>query len=184
MKSPLCDKHIVIGVTGSIAAYKACEIIRGLRSEGAEVRVIMTANAAKFVTPLSFKTLSQNEVLQDMFDCRKEWVPEHIEIADWADILLIAPATANIIGKAVAGIADDLLSSTIISSACPIVFAPAMNLRMYQNAAVQENVKALKKRGCLFIGPEEGFLADGHKGKGRLSEPGEIVSFVRGHFKK
>jgi phosphopantothenoylcysteine decarboxylase/phosphopantothenate--cysteine ligase len=182
MKSPLSEKRIVIGVTGSIAAYKACEIVRGLRKQGAEVRVIMTQNAAHFVTPLTFQTLSQNDVLMDMFSYTKGWVPEHIGIADWAQALLVAPATANMIGKAAAGIADDLLSSTILSVVCPIVFAPAMNFRMYEGEVVQTNVRTLTKRGYRFIGPEKGFLADGHEGRGRMSEPEDIIEMLKQLF--
>jgi len=182
MKSQLSEKRIAVGITGSIAVYKACEIVRSLRTEGAEVRVIMTENAAKFVTPLTFQTLSQNDVLIDMFDCAGEWVPEHIAIADWAQALVVAPATANIIGKAVTGIADDLLSSTILSVVCPIIFAPAMNFRMYEKEVVQNNVKLLMKRGCRFIGPEKGFLADGHEGRGRMSEPGKIIVLLKEIF--
>lgn len=177
-KNPLSEKRIVLGVTGSIAAYKACEIVRGLRNHGAEVKVIMTKNAAKFVTPLTFQTISQNDVLMDMFEYTKGWVPEHIGISDWAQALLIAPATANIIGKATAGIADDLLSSAILSAICPVIIAPAMNYRMYESEVVQSNVKILMKRGYHFIGPEEGFLADGHQGRGRMTEPAKIIGYL------
>mgnify|MGYP000250598365 FL=1 len=181
-KNPFSEKRIVVGVTGSIAAYKACEIVRGLRNRGAEVKVIMTQNATRFVTPLTFQTISQNDVLMDMFEYTKGWVPEHIGISDWAQALLIAPATANIIGKATSGIADDLLSSTILSSVCPVIFAPAMNYRMYESEIVQNNVKMLIKRGYHFIGPEEGFLADGHQGRGRMSDPAKIIDFIQDLF--
>jgi len=177
-QNPLYSKKILLGVTGSIAAYKSCEIVRRLKKKGAEVRVIMTRNATRFVGPLTLKTLSQNRVMEEMFERREEWAPEHVSAADWADALLVAPATANIIGKARSGIADDLLSSIVLSARCPVVFAPAMNERMYENPILQENIEALKRIGCFFIGPEEGFLAEGYEGKGRLADSEQIVDFI------
>jgi len=176
--NPLYRKNILVGVSGSIAAYKSCEIVRQLKKRESDVRVVMTKSACEFVGPLTFQTLSQNRVITDMFGERNEWVPEHIKIADWADALLVAPATANILGKARCGIADDLLSTTILSVKCPIIFAPAMNERMYDNPMVQENIENLKLKGAFFIGPEEGFLAEGYSGKGRLAEVEAIVDFV------
>ena len=176
--NPLYNKRIILGITGSIAAYKGCEIVRGLKKNGADVRVIMTRNATNLVGPLTFQTLSQHPVLIEMFECSKDWTPKHIELAEWAEAMLIAPATANIIGKAKTGIADDLLSSTILSVTCPVIFGPAMNERMYENTVVQENIEALKQRGYFFVGPDEGFLAEGYEGKGRLAETKEIIDFV------
>ena len=167
-----------MGVTASIAAYKGCEIVRGLKKKGADVRVILTRNAGKLIGPLTFQTLSQHSVLTETFERFEDWTPKHIVLAEWAEAMLIAPATANIIGKARAGIADDLLSSTIISVTCPVIFGPAMNERMYNNAVVQENIEALKQRGYFFVGPDEGFLAEGYEGKGRLAETKKIIDFV------
>ncbi len=177
-KNPLCNKKILLGVTGSIAAYKSCEIVRRLKKRGADVRVIMTRNATKFVGPLTLKTLSQNRVMEEMFGRCEDWAPEHVSAAKWADALLVAPATANIIGKARSGIADDLLSSTVLSVRCPVVFAPAMNERMYENPVLQENIETLKKRGYSFVGPDEGFLAEGYEGKGRLADTKKIVDCI------
>jgi len=175
---PLYRKNILVGVSGSIAAYKSCEIVRQLKKRESDVRVVMSKSACEFVGPLTFQTLSQNKVMTDMFGEQDEWVPEHISIANWADALLIAPATANILGKARCGVADDLLSTTILSVKCPIIFAPAMNEKMYDNSVVLENIENLKMRGNFFIGPEKGFLAEGYSGKGRLAKIEAIVDFI------
>ncbi len=163
-------KNIALGVTGSIAAYKAVDITSELTKLGHCVTVILTADAQKFVTPLPFKTLSRQPVLTDLYDEDEGWKPSHIRVADEADLLLIAPATANTIAKLAHGLADDALSCTALSlnPGVPILVAPAMNGKMWQHAATQENVKKLTERGVVFIGPEEGLLACGYQGIGRL----------------
>ncbi|UCB52258.1 MAG: bifunctional phosphopantothenoylcysteine decarboxylase/phosphopantothenate--cysteine ligase CoaBC [Candidatus Zixiibacteriota bacterium] len=179
----LSDKKIIVGISGGIAAYKACEIVRRLKKLGAQVIVVMTENAQKFVTPLTLETLSENEVVTEMFPERKVVGVRHINLAQWADLVLIAPATANIVGKVRAGIADDILSTVIISTKSPVMFAPSMNVNMYQNPIFQENMEYLKKLGYMFIEPETGDLACG-TGKGRLPEPetivGDVVKFLTG----
>lgn len=171
-------KHgIVLGITGGIAAYKACELTRLIKKAGWDVRVVETENAAKFVPPLTFETLSGNRVSTDTFDHPFEI--EHISLAKFADILVIAPATADIIGKIACGIADDLLSTTAMAVSCPVLIAPAMNNNMWKSAAVQANVDLLKKRGFLFVGPESGELACGDKDTGRMSEPASIFAAIK-----
>ncbi len=174
----LKGKHILLGVTGSIAAYKALEIISLLKKQGAEVKVIMTESATKFVTPLSFSSLTNNPVALNMFDEPIKWDIEHISLAKWADIALIAPATSNIIGKIAAGIADDMLSTVMMATKAPILIAPAMNTAMYENIAVQENINLLKTRGIKFIEPADGVLACGDSGKGKLESPETIIDAV------
>lgn len=166
-------KCVVLGVTGGIAAYKACEIVSRLKKLHANVRVVLTEHACRFVQPLTFETLSGNQVAVSAFEHSFEI--EHISLAKAADLLLIAPATANIIGKMAHGIADDLLSTTAMAVTCPILIAPAMNCAMYKSAALQENLAALKKRGVLTVGPESGHLACGDEDIGRMSEPETIV---------
>ena len=166
---------VVLGVTGSIAAYKACEIVRLLVKRGDDVRVVMTAHAREFVTPLTFQTLSRNPVECDMFASPQGWKPEHVSLADDADLVLVAPATANILAKMAHGIADDLLSATLLATKAPIVVAPAMNSGMWENPATQANVAALASRGVRFIAPGEGELACGTSGRGRMAEPSEVV---------
>ncbi len=173
----LKDKKIIVGITGGIAAYKTCEIVRRLKKLGAQVIVIMTQNAQKFITPLTLETLSENEVVTEMFPERKVVGVRHVNLANWADLILIAPATANIIGKMRAGIADDILSTVLVSTKSPVLIAPAMNVNMYENRIFQENMEYLKKLGYLFIEPGTGALACG-TGKGRLPEPEVIVSEV------
>lgn len=170
-------KNIVIGICGSIAAYKSCEIIREFKKRNWDVKVIMTENAKKFINPLTVEVLSKNPVYSDMFE-RNSWEENHISLSDFASVILIAPATANIIGKIASGICDDLLTTTIFSFSGPVIFAPAMNENMWKNKIVQENVKKLKKNGYLFIGPEKGVLASGKTGIGRLAEIKKIVEFV------
>lgn len=169
-------KCVVLGVTGGIAAYKACEIVSRLKKLHADVRVVLTEHACRFVQPLTFETLSGNQVAVSAFEHSFEI--EHISLAKAADLLLIAPATANIIGKMAHGIADDLLSTTAMAVTCPILIAPAMNCAMYKSAALQENLAALKKRGVLTVGPESGHLACGDEDIGRMSEPETIVARV------
>ncbi len=174
----LKDKNIVLGVTGGIAAYKACEIVSGLRKQGANVYVIMTKNATEFITPLTFMTLSKNKVVVDTFEIPDSYDVEHISLAKKADLFLVAPATANIIGKVANGIADDMLSTTIMATTSKVVFAPAMNDAMYKNQIVQDNINKLKKYGYYFINPTEGMLACNTKGIGRLEEPKIIIEKI------
>jgi phosphopantothenoylcysteine decarboxylase/phosphopantothenate--cysteine ligase len=171
-------KRILLGVTGSVAAYKAAEITRLFKKAGEDVTVIMTKSAQEFVTPLTFQTLSQNSVVTEMFEKRPDWHPIHISLADSADVLVIAPATANIIAKIANGIADDILSCTALSVGCPIIIAPAMNDKMWDNPATRRNVEILKEQGITFINVEEGELACGVVGKGRLARPEKIVAAV------
>ena len=171
-------RTIVLGVTGSIAAYKACELVRLFVKNGDDVHVIMTAHAREFVTPLTFRTLSRNPVENAMFADPLEWKPGHISLADAADVLVVAPATANIIAKMANGIADDLLSSVALATKAPIVVAPAMNTGMWENAATQANIETLKKRGVRFVEVGDGELACGTSGPGRMAEPGAIFEAV------
>lgn len=161
------NKHILIGITGGIAAYKICELIRKFKKNGADVQVICTPNALNFVTKLTLQNLSQNEVFVDEFH-PKHWKPEHISLADWADVMIIAPASANTIGKIAQGIADNLLTSVACAFPKPMIIAPAMNVNMWQNSAVQSNINILKSRGAEILPPESGFLACGYLGRGRL----------------
>lgn len=170
----LSGKNILLGVTGGIAAYKALELTRLLVKEGASVWPVMTASATEFITPLSLSTLSGRPVLTGLFDEREPGRISHIELADKADLIIIAPATANIIGKIASGIADDLLTTLVMAAASPILIAPAMNRRMYSNPVVQANIQKLAGLGYHFVGPSEGELACGDEGKGRLSPPEEI----------
>ena len=167
----LKGKEIVLGVTGGIAAYKAVELLRLLTKAGANVRVVMTANAMEFIAPLTFQTLSMNPVHTDMFNLISEREISHISLADRADILVIAPATASVIGKIAAGIADDLLSTTVMATRAPVLLAPAMNVNMYQNPLYQENVEKLRRHGFLFVEPVKGMLACGWEGEGKLQDP-------------
>lgn len=171
-------KNVVLGVSGGIAAYKALEITSLLVKKNINVNVIMTENATKFVTPLSFQSLSQNPVAVDTFQEIKAWEIQHISLAHKADVFLVAPATANIIGKVANGIADDMLSTTIMATKAKVIFAPAMNTNMYENPIVQDNIKKLKSFGYEFIDPAEGRLACGDVGKGKLEKPEIIVDRV------
>ena len=175
----LAGKEIVLGVTGGIAAYKACEIIRELKSEGANVTTILTASGSQFITPLTLQTLSKNPVVMDLWNLISESEIGHISLAQRAHLLLIAPATGNILGKIRGGIADDMLSTVVMATAAPVVLAPAMNTQMYASAAVRENVAVLRSRGFLFVEPDEGELACGTVGPGRLAAVGKIVEMVR-----
>ncbi|NBG89135.1 bifunctional phosphopantothenoylcysteine decarboxylase/phosphopantothenate--cysteine ligase CoaBC [Isachenkonia alkalipeptolytica] len=171
----LKGKNVVLGVTGGIAAYKACEIISGLKKIGANIDVIMTRSATEFITPYTFQSLTGNAVVVNMFETPKYWDMEHISLAQKSDILLVAPATANLIGKVATGIADDMLSTTIMASDKPVVFAPAMNTKMFENPGVQENMKTLLKRGYHIIPPKGGMLACGDEGQGKLQEVSIIL---------
>ena len=175
----LKGKKIVLGVTGGIAVYKAVDLVSKLRKEGADVRVVMTESAAKFVTPLTFKEISGNTVAVSMWAEAQEFHVEHIALADWADLMIIAPATANILAKAANGIADDLLSTVILASKTPIVLCPAMNCQMYINPITQDNLKKLADYGFIIMQPATGYLACGTSGVGRLPEPAEIIAFTK-----
>ncbi len=161
-------KNILLGVSGSIAAYKSADLTSRLVKAGHDVFVVMTRHATEFITPLTFQTLSRNPVTTGIFDEKETWHPGHIALADRADILLIAPATANTIPKLANGIADDALSSIALASRAPLLIAPAMNGKMWHHPATLDNVERLKSRGAKFIGPEEGLLACGYEGIGRL----------------
>ncbi|HPL62354.1 MAG TPA: bifunctional phosphopantothenoylcysteine decarboxylase/phosphopantothenate--cysteine ligase CoaBC [Syntrophales bacterium] len=174
----LKNKKILLGVTGGIAAYKAAELTREFVKRGASVKVIMTANASKFITPLTMQTLSGNPVYTEMFSLVESPEISHISLADWADVFVIAPATANIIGKAAAGIGDDLLSTTIMAARMPVLFCPAMNSNMYAGPIVGENIGRLRRSGYRILEPESGELACGVEGAGRLPSAGEILDEV------
>ena len=168
-------KCVVVGVSGGVAVYKALDVISRLRKKDVEIHVIMTKSATEFVTPLSFQSLSQNMVITDMFAEPKAWEIQHISLAKKADLMLIVPATANIIGKVANGIADDMLSTTIMATKAPVVFCPAMNTNMYENPIVQRNISLLKELGYEFIEPASGRLACGDEGKGKLQDT-EIIA--------
>ena len=173
------DLNVVIGITGGIAAYKACGIVSYLKSEGANVDVIMTKNACEFITPLTLETLSGNKVITDMFE-RPDYIDvKHISLARKADLFLIVPATANIIGKVANGIADDMLSTTIMATKAPVIFAPAMNNGMYENPIVQNNLEKLRTYGYKIIEPSIGHLACGYEAKGKLPKSEEIIDYVK-----
>ena len=178
----LKDKKIVLGVTGGIAAYKVVEVASKLRQAGAEVHVIMTEEATKFVTPLTFREITGQPVVSDMWAEVTQWNVAHVALATLADMVLIAPATANIIAKAAAGIADDMLSTTLLATKAPVLFAPAMNTNMYENPVTQRNIKTLKGLGYKFIEPDSGHLACGVTGVGRLPEPTAIIAAVDDYF--
>lgn len=171
----LKGKSVVVGVCGGIAAYKVVEVVSRLKKLGAEVDVIMTANAQKFVTPLTFRSMSHRPVVTDMFSDPEYWEIKHVSLAQKADLFIIAPATANIIGKLASGIADDMLSTTVVATKAPVLIIPAMNHNMYANAVVQRNIRTLKDLGYIFMEPDTGRMAEGSSGKGRLPEPSVIV---------
>ena len=180
----LKGKKIVLGVTGGIAVYKAVDLVSKLRKQGAEVRVVMTEHAQQFVTPLTFKEISGNKVAVSMWNANQEFNVEHIALADWADLFMVVPATANIIAKMAYGIADDLLSTTLLAAHSPVIVCPAMNTHMYENPATQENIAKIKSRGIVVMPPASGVLACGAVGAGRLPEPADIVNFVKDFFAK
>lgn len=171
------QKTVVIGVSGCIAAYKSCEILRGLQKAGVRVKVVMTEHATHFVDPLTFRSLTHEPVAVGLFDDPSDPI-HHISLAAEADLLLLAPCTANVLAKTAHGIADDLLSTTVLATTAPIVVAPAMNVHMYENPATQANMRTLKERGFRFVEADEGYLACGDVGRGRLAEPEHIVSYV------
>jgi phosphopantothenoylcysteine decarboxylase / phosphopantothenate---cysteine ligase len=174
----LRGKNILIGVTGGIAAYKIATVIRSLVKEGASVRVIMTGHAKEFITPLTLATLSKNPVLTDFFDPQNGNWNSHIDLGIWANIFLIAPATANSMGKMAAGIADNLLLTTYLSARCPVIVAPSMDVDMLNHPATLRNIETLRSYGNIILEPESGELASGLIGKGRMVEPEEIVKEI------
>lgn len=175
MPSEMKKPCVVLGVTGGIAVYKACELLRLLQKRGIDVFVVMTQNACRFVAPLTFETLSGHPVAVDTFDRPQTWEIEHIALAKRADLFLIAPATANIMGKMACGIADDMLSTTVMATRAPVLVAPAMNTGMWENAAVQQNVKTLRARGVEIVAPVSGHLACGDSGAGKLEDVAVIA---------
>ncbi|AUI66944.1 MULTISPECIES: bifunctional phosphopantothenoylcysteine decarboxylase/phosphopantothenate--cysteine ligase CoaBC [Glaesserella] len=180
----LTTKKILIGITGGIAAYKTIELIRLLKTAGAEVRVAMTPAAEAFVTPLTLQAISGNAVSTSLLDPQAELAMGHIELAKWADLVVIAPATADFIARLRIGMGNDLLSTICLASAAPILLAPAMNQQMYKRSIVQENLQSLVEQGVSLIGPNAGFQACGDIGKGRMSEPSEIFAAIEDHFKQ
>jgi len=174
----LQGKEIVLGVSGGIACYKSLEIVRGLKEAGGSVSVVMTEAAMEFVKPLTFQTLSERPVATSLFSLREESKIGHIKIGENADAFIIAPATANIIGKAACGIADDYLSTVLLACHAPLIIAPAMNNRMWEHPAVQHNLSVLRERGAIIVPPESGFLACGTFGPGRMADPGSILEQV------
>jgi phosphopantothenoylcysteine decarboxylase/phosphopantothenate--cysteine ligase len=177
----LKDKKILLGITGGIAAYKAVDLASKLTKMGAEVKTIMTSHACEFVSPITFKSITHQPVITKMFDVEADI--EHISLADWADFVVIAPATANIIGKTASAIADDLLSTTIMATTAPVLFVPAMNIHMYENPIVQENITKLTNYGYFFMEPEFGILACGYEGKGRYPRNEEIIFHIGTYLK-
>ncbi len=175
-------KNIILGITGSIAAFKAAIIVSKLKSLGFDITVIMTKSAQKFIHPLTFRTLSQNKVITDIFIDESVYDPQHVSIAHKADLLVIAPATANIIGKLASGIADDALTSTAMASNAPMIIAPAMEENMYVNPITQRNINILKEVGYKFVGPENGKLASGRTGVGRLADVELIIQVIVDEF--
>jgi len=174
----LKGREVVLGVTGGIAVYKSAEVVSRLRKLGASVHVIMTKNATEFVAPLTFETMSNNPVVTDTFARPATWEVEHISLAQRAEVFVIAPATANILAKMACGIADDMLSTTVLATKAPVLVAPAMNTGMWTAQVTQENMETLRKRGVHVVGPGSGLLACGDVGAGRMSEPAEIVEAI------
>lgn len=176
-------KNIIIGITGSIAAYKTCDLITHLKKNGYNVICIITPEAEEFITPLTLQTLSENKVYKDMFELPEKRETIHVSLAQKADLIVICPATANIIGKLASGVCDDLLTCTIISSKSPILIAPAMNDNMYKNKITQRNIQELKKVGYKFIDPIRGHLACGYVGVGHLAELKDIITQIEKRLK-
>jgi len=176
------NKNIILGVTASIAIYKACDIIRRLKEQGFIVTVAMTPEAEELIKPIVFQSLSGNKVYRGLFDTPESPEIEHISLAKRADLVLIAPATANIIGKIASGICDDLLTCVVLATRAPVLICPAMNENMYKNKITQENIKKLERLGYKFIGPEKGRLTDGKIGIGHLASTEDIIKAVKGPF--
>jgi phosphopantothenoylcysteine decarboxylase/phosphopantothenate--cysteine ligase len=168
-------KTVILGVTGSIAAYRACEIASALKKASFSVKAVLTKEGAQFITPLSLQTLSGNKVYTDMFELPQTWDPVHTSLAEEASLILIAPATASVIGKLASGICDDLLTCIVYASNAPVLIAPAMNEKMYNHAVVKANIEKLKKVGYKFVGPIKGHLACGHNAVGHIADTGEII---------
>ncbi|MGE7621886.1 bifunctional phosphopantothenoylcysteine decarboxylase/phosphopantothenate--cysteine ligase CoaBC [Viridibacillus sp. NPDC096237] len=179
----LANKNILLCVSGGIAVYKAVALVSKLSQAGANVKVMMTESATRFVTPLSFQVMSKNDVYTDTFDEKDSSVIAHIDLADWADLIIVAPATANVIGKLANGIADEMVTTTLLATTAKVWIAPAMNVHMYDNLAVKRNIAQLAEDGYEFIEPSEGFLACGYVGKGRLEEPEKITALAASFFK-
>ena len=179
----LKGKHIVLGITGSIAAYKACLIIRGLIKQGAEVQVVITPAGKEFITPITLSALTSKPVISDFFAQRDGTWHSHVDLGLWADAMLIAPATARTIGKMANGIADNMLITTYLSMKAPVFIAPAMDLDMYAHPSTQRNLVTLKSYGNHIIEPGTGFLASHLEGKGRMEEPENIISILNDYFK-
>lgn len=178
-------KQVVIGVTGSIACYKTCDVVSALRKEsGISVHVVMTKEATRFVSPLTFQTLSGNKVYSDVFDAPEEWDLLHTSLSAQADLVLVCPATLNVIGKLANGICDDLLTCILFATKAPVVLAPAMNTAMYEHPVTRENIAKLKKLGVEFIGPVQGELACRQIGMGHIAEPAEIAADVKRRLQK
>lgn len=177
-------KNILICVTGGIAVYKVVSLVSKLTQNAFNVKVIMSESATKFVTPLTFQVLSKNDVYTDTFDEKDSNVIAHIDLADWADLIIVAPATANVIGKMANGLGDDMVTTTLLAATCPVWIAPAMNVNMYNHPAVKRNIAQLVKDGYSFIEPQEGYLACGYVGKGRLEEPEKLTEIVINYFKE
>jgi phosphopantothenoylcysteine decarboxylase/phosphopantothenate--cysteine ligase len=178
----LKDRTVVLGITGGIAAYKAADIASKLTQAGATVEVVMTEAATRFITPLTLRNITHRPVVTDMFEMASEYSEEHIALAEAADVVAIAPATANTIAKLAAGMADDMLGCVVLATEAPVIIAPAMNDVMYKNDITQENIAKLKARGFTFIDPEYGRLASGKTGQGRLAENEKIIKAIEGAF--
>lgn len=178
----LQDKHILLGISGGIAAYKCGELIRQFVKAGAEVKVIITQGGLQFITPLTLQTLSKNQIYSDVFDEKNPYTTEHVALSDWGDCLVVAPASADILGKFAHGIADDALSTTFLAFDKPVFLAPAMNTRMYHHPMVQKNLRDLEAITCQLIPVGEGELACGVTGQGRMAEPIDIMHFVAEHL--
>ncbi len=179
----LKGKKIVLGITGGIAAYKSAELTRRLVEQGAEVHVLMTKAAQQFITPLTLQTLSGHPVHADLFSLTEEQEIGHIHLADTADLILVAPATADILAKVTHGICDDLITTVLCATRAPVLFAPSMNVHMWENPIVQENIRALKKHRYTILEPDSGYLACGYTGKGRLPEPDALIQAIQRSLK-
>lgn len=175
----MANTKILLGITGSIAAYKAAELVRLMKKESWDVSVIMTRSATQFVGKITLQTLSRNPVATDMFEETTEWRPEHISLGESADVLVIAPCTANVIAKLATGLADDMLTSTALACKAPLVIAPAMNSNMLSHPATQQNIKTLVSRGATIIESDTGELACGYSDKGRMAEPIDIIPAIK-----
>ena len=170
-------ERVILGVTGGIAAYKSADLCSRLMKAGVEVQVVMTENACRFVTPLTFRTLSRRPVVTSLWET-PAWQPEHVALAEWAQALVVAPCTANFMGKYAAGIADDALTTLAISVECPVMLAPAMNPKMWRQPVVQENVALLQSRGVIFCGPAAGHVACGADGVGRMADVNDLYAMI------